>query len=74
MADRLQQPLSDPIRAGGAEPQPSASIGVALAEPGELLDGARLIENADAARYRAKERKARAELFDSGCASGRWRR
>ena len=37
----------------------SASIGVALAEPGWLPDGARLIENADAAMYRAKERGGR---------------
>ena len=67
VADRLQQPLSTPIRAGGGELRLSASIGVALAEPGELPDGARLIENADAAMYRAKERGgARAELFDSG--------
>ena len=67
VADRLQQPLSTPIRAGGGELRLSASIGVALAEAGELPDGARLIENADAAMYRAKERGgARAELFDSG--------
>jgi diguanylate cyclase (GGDEF)-like protein/PAS domain S-box-containing protein len=67
VADRLQQPLSDPIRAGGADLRLSASIGVALAEAGELPDGARLIENADAAMYRAKERGgARAELFDLG--------
>ncbi len=67
VADRLQQPLSSPIRAGGGELRLSASIGVALAEPGDLPDGARLIENADAAMYRAKERGgARAELFDSG--------
>ena len=66
VADRLQRPLSDPIRAGGAELRLSASIGVALAEPGELPHGERLIEDADAAMYRAKERGgARAELFDA---------
>ena len=43
----------------------SASIGVALCEPGEGVDGERLIEDADAAMYRAKERGgARTELFD----------
>ena len=42
-----------------------ASIGVALCEPGEGVDGERLIEDADAAMYRAKERGgARTELFD----------
>ena len=67
VADRLQQPLADPIRAGGAELRLSASIGLALAEPGEVPDGARMIEDADAAMYRAKERGgARAELFDTG--------
>jgi predicted signal transduction protein with EAL and GGDEF domain len=66
IADRLQRPLGAPIRAGGAELRLSASIGLALAEPGDSCEGARLIENADAAMYRAKERGgARAELFDS---------
>ena len=41
VADRLQQPLSDPIRAGGAELRLSASIGVALAEPGVVAPTAR---------------------------------
>ena len=67
VADRLQQPLTKPIRAGGAELRLSASIGVALAEAGELPDGGVLIESADAAMYRAKERGgARTELFDTG--------
>jgi diguanylate cyclase (GGDEF)-like protein/PAS domain S-box-containing protein len=66
IADRLQRPLAAPVRAGGAELRLSASIGVALAEPGDSFEGARLIEDADAAMYRAKERGgARAELFDS---------
>ena len=55
-----------PLRAGGAELRLSASIGVALAEAGENGDGQRLIEDADAAMYRAKERGgARTELFDT---------
>jgi diguanylate cyclase (GGDEF)-like protein/PAS domain S-box-containing protein len=66
IADRLQRPLREPLRAGGAELRLSASIGVALAEPGDEVDGERLIDDADAAMYRAKERGgARTELFDT---------
>jgi diguanylate cyclase (GGDEF)-like protein/PAS domain S-box-containing protein len=66
IADRLQRPLHEPLRAGGAELRLSASIGVALAESGDAVDGERLIEDADAAMYRAKERGgARTELFDN---------
>jgi diguanylate cyclase (GGDEF)-like protein/PAS domain S-box-containing protein len=65
IADRLQRPLRQPLRAGGAELRLSASIGVALAEPGDEVSDERLIEDADAAMYRAKERGgARTELFD----------
>jgi diguanylate cyclase (GGDEF)-like protein len=71
VADRLQRPLREPLRAGGAELRLSASIGVALAEPGDLVDGERLIEDADAAMYRAKERGgARTELFDTAMREG----
>jgi diguanylate cyclase (GGDEF)-like protein/PAS domain S-box-containing protein len=67
VADRLQRPLAEPIRIGAAELRLSASIGVALAEPGEPVDMERMVEDADAAMYRAKERGgARAELFDTG--------
>ena len=67
VADRLQRPLADPIRVGNADLRLSASIGVALAESGEPADVERLIEDADAAMYRAKQRGgARTELFDSG--------
>ena len=66
IADRLQRPLTQPLRAGGAELRLSASIGVALAEPGDGVDGERLIDDADAAMYRAKDRGgARTELFDN---------
>jgi diguanylate cyclase (GGDEF)-like protein/PAS domain S-box-containing protein len=67
IADRLQRPLRQPLRAGGAELRLSASIGVALVEAGDNGDGQHLIEDADAAMYRAKERGgARTELFDTG--------
>jgi diguanylate cyclase (GGDEF)-like protein/PAS domain S-box-containing protein len=65
VADRLQRELARPLRAGGAELRLTASIGVALAEPGEEADCSRLVEDADAAMYRAKERGGeRTELFD----------
>jgi diguanylate cyclase (GGDEF)-like protein/PAS domain S-box-containing protein len=65
VADRLQREVARPLRAGGAELRLTASIGVALAEPGEDADCSRLVEDADAAMYRAKERGgARTELFD----------
>jgi len=71
VADRLQRPLSRPLRAGNAELRLSASIGVALAEPGEVVEVERLIEDADAAMYRAKERGgARTELFDTAMRDG----
>ncbi|MEA2330359.1 MAG: hypothetical protein QOH58_497 [Thermoleophilaceae bacterium] len=66
IADRLQRSLRTPVRAGGAELRLSGSIGVALVEASDTGDGQRLIEDADAAMYRAKERGgARTELFDS---------
>jgi diguanylate cyclase (GGDEF)-like protein/PAS domain S-box-containing protein len=65
VADRLQREIAQPLRAGGAELRLSASIGIALAESGEDADCSRLVEDADAAMYRAKERGgARTELFD----------
>ena len=65
VADRLQREIAQPLRAGGADLRLSASIGIALAEPGEEADCSRLVEDADAAMYRAKERGgARTELFD----------
>jgi diguanylate cyclase (GGDEF)-like protein/PAS domain S-box-containing protein len=66
VADRLQREIAQPLRAGGAELRLSVSIGVALAEPGEDVGCSRLVEDADAAMYRAKERGGdRTELFDT---------
>ena len=66
VADRLQREIAQPLRAGGAELRLSASIGIAIAEPGDEPDVSRLVEDADAAMYRAKERGgARTELFDT---------
>jgi EAL domain-containing protein (putative c-di-GMP-specific phosphodiesterase class I) len=65
VADRLQREIARPLRAGGAELRLTASIGISLTEPGESVDCSRLVEDADAAMYRAKERGgARTELFD----------
>jgi diguanylate cyclase (GGDEF)-like protein/PAS domain S-box-containing protein len=66
VADRLQREIAQPLRAGGAELRLSASIGIAIAEAGDDPDVSRLVEDADAAMYRAKERGgARTELFDT---------
>ena len=71
IADRLQRPLRNPLRAGGAELRLSASIGVALADADDNGDGQHLIEDADAAMYRAKERGGgRTELFDTAMREG----
>jgi diguanylate cyclase (GGDEF)-like protein/PAS domain S-box-containing protein len=65
VADRLQREIAQPLRAGGAELRLSASIGIAMVEPDEQTEHSRLVEDADAAMYRAKERGgARTELFD----------
>ena len=54
-----------PFVLDGSEHFVTTSIGIALAEGGELPDD--LIRDADAAMYRAKERgRARYELFDDG--------
>jgi diguanylate cyclase (GGDEF)-like protein/PAS domain S-box-containing protein len=66
IADRVQAPLGRPLRTGGADIRLSASIGVSIAEPGDDGDATRLIEDAEAAMYRAKLRGgSRAELFDA---------
>jgi diguanylate cyclase (GGDEF)-like protein len=63
LAERILDCLKDPFTIGTHELFTSATIGVALARPGDSPEG--LIRDADAAMYRAKARgRARYELFD----------
>jgi diguanylate cyclase (GGDEF)-like protein/PAS domain S-box-containing protein len=63
MAERIASVFTRPFVLGGSEHYVSASIGIALARGGELVE--ELVRNADAAMYRAKERgRSRYELFD----------
>jgi diguanylate cyclase (GGDEF)-like protein/PAS domain S-box-containing protein len=63
MAERIAAVLARPFALGATEHFVTTSIGIALAEGGELA--ADLIRDADAAMYRAKERgRARYELYD----------
>jgi diguanylate cyclase (GGDEF)-like protein len=64
-ARRLNAALAAPFRLDVAEVRISGSIGVALAEPGATAD--RLLIDADAAMYKAKELgKDRSEVFAAG--------
>jgi diguanylate cyclase (GGDEF)-like protein/PAS domain S-box-containing protein len=63
MAERIGAVFARPVVLGGNEHFVSASIGIALANGGELAED--LIRDADAAMYRAKEHgRARYEMFD----------
>jgi diguanylate cyclase (GGDEF)-like protein/PAS domain S-box-containing protein len=65
IAERLLDAVARPLTLGGAELQPSASIGIALAGPGTAADGDDLVRDADVAMYRAKRAgRGRYELFD----------
>ena len=65
MAQRIASVFTRPFVLDGNEHFVTTSIGIALAEGGELAED--LIRDADAAMYRAKERgRARYELFDEG--------
>jgi diguanylate cyclase (GGDEF)-like protein/PAS domain S-box-containing protein len=65
MAQRIASVFTRPFVLDGSEHFVTTSIGIALAEGGELAED--LIRDADAAMYRAKERgRARYELFDEG--------
>jgi diguanylate cyclase (GGDEF)-like protein/PAS domain S-box-containing protein len=63
MAERISAVLARPFALDASEHFVTTSIGIALAEGGELAID--LIRDADAAMYRAKERgRARYELYD----------
>jgi diguanylate cyclase (GGDEF)-like protein/PAS domain S-box-containing protein len=63
-AERIAAVFTRPFVVAGSEHFVTTSIGIALAEGGEVAD--ELIRDADAAMYRAKDRgRARYELFDS---------
>jgi diguanylate cyclase (GGDEF)-like protein/PAS domain S-box-containing protein len=65
MAQRIASVFTRPFVLDGNEHFVTTSIGIALAEGGELAED--LIRDADAAMNRAKERgRARYELFDEG--------
>ena len=64
IAVRLEEALAAPFASPGGPLAVTASVGVALAGPGQA-DPEAVLRDADAAMYRAKERgKARHELFD----------
>jgi diguanylate cyclase (GGDEF)-like protein/PAS domain S-box-containing protein len=68
IADRVANAFGEPYPMGGADHFITASLGIAVADPGtrETIDPERLIRNADAAMYKAKQRgRARCELFDA---------
>jgi len=63
MAQRIASVFTRPFVLAGSDHFVTTSIGIALAQGGELAD--ELIRDADAAMYRAKEHgRARYELFD----------
>lgn len=64
VAERVARELRRPIVAGGADVRVTASVGIAVARPGEEPE--ELLRRADAAMYRAKgQGKARSVHFDS---------
>ncbi len=63
VADRLLALLRDPVQIGETEVFPSASVGIAFAEPGDEVED--LLRHADVAMYQAKARgRDRWETFD----------
>ncbi|MEM9037122.1 MAG: EAL domain-containing protein [Actinomycetota bacterium] len=64
LAKRISRLLSDPVVIAGRELQVSASVGVAVSEPGSTADD--LLREADTAAYHAKALgRNRYEIFDS---------
>lgn len=63
VADRLLALLRDPVAVADDEVYPSASIGIAIPEPGDTVED--LLRHADAAMYQAKgQGRDRWEAFD----------
>ena len=54
LAERLIEVLSDPFDLCGSTATVGASIGICICEPGADMEGARLLQRADLALYRAK--------------------
>ena len=67
VATSLLRALDHPVDLGVAQAVTSASIGVAVAEPGTVTSAATLLRHADVAMYRAKERgKGRVQVYEQG--------
>jgi diguanylate cyclase (GGDEF)-like protein/PAS domain S-box-containing protein len=65
IAERLLGVVTAPLEVAGVPLRPTASIGIALAGPGSVVDGEDLLRDAGVAMYRAKRAgRGRAELFD----------
>lgn len=65
IAERLLEVVATPVEVAGVEMRPSASIGIALAGPGALLDGEDLVRDGGVAMYRAKRAgRGGYEIFD----------
>jgi diguanylate cyclase (GGDEF)-like protein len=71
LAAEIATALEAPFALDGQEVAITASIGVAVAEPGRIIAPADLLRDADVAMYRAKARgKARYELFEPAMGDG----
>jgi predicted signal transduction protein with EAL and GGDEF domain len=67
MAAHVLERLSQPFVVGGAAHHVTASIGAAVAQPGDGTSPDDLVRNADTAMYRAKaEGRARCVVYDAG--------
>ncbi|MGH9276515.1 MAG: putative bifunctional diguanylate cyclase/phosphodiesterase, partial [Acidimicrobiales bacterium] len=67
IAERVRVAASGPSVANGVELEVSASVGVVLVEPDCMMTAEALLQAADTAMYRAKERgRDRVEMFDDG--------
>jgi diguanylate cyclase (GGDEF)-like protein/PAS domain S-box-containing protein len=65
IAERLLEVVARPLDVAGVELRPSASVGIALAGPGVVIDGEDLVRDAGVAMYRAKRAgHGTYEIFD----------